>query len=772
VVAAELVIEAARAGRAVDCAVSGEPGVVDAELLRSLCRERRDEVDDRGLRLHNAVISGALDLSAVTVGFPLRLVGCRFEHPVDISGATLAEMLLIRCRLPGLLGNGVDVRRDLNLSGCTISGSSPTTASESRTAAIWLCESHVGGRLLCVDTSIHPGEGRAIQADRMQVGGTVRFIHSFTATGEVRLLGARIDGSLDLTGAHLADGNGLAIDLADAAIGGGLYLIGRLDGRKLEIEGRVALYSAQVAGQLVVRDATITASTARPSGNYMNQHVYGSALGASRLSVGGGMAFEGDCRIRGRTDLPLATLSSLTAEPQCRFDAPGSTALDLTNAEVSAGLRLAAGVAVRGTLRLTGATIHGRLTLTGITLSDPEDRSCLAAQSAHVDGDVELHSISVTGGKVNFRAATVGGAFDARGATLHNPRAFTLSLHHTHVRGSVRLVDGFRSTGAVMLNRTTIDGRLDCTDATLTCAGPTPENPTGTAMEAFSAVISGGMYLGWHAIEPDINLTEATTSTLADDLATWPDRYTLTGFTYERFEAVGAQQPDRAWNGPARRQWLRAQHEFDAGSYEQAARVFRQHGYLREAEDILIAQRRDATRAVVGRSNTRWTSAVLHRLRSALFGLTVGYGYRPGRVLWMLAVLLVAVTVTVQVPTAQATFRATDPAGNVYGTSGRLITITAPDAAAPADTGFAVPAGREPTADACGDGQVRCFSPVFYAVDTVVPLVSLGQRAAWYPNRAAPWGNLVDTWLNLATILGWILSSIFLLSFTRLARNV
>jgi hypothetical protein len=29
----------------------------------------------------------------------------------------------------------------------------------------------------------------------------------------------------------------------------------------------------------------------------------------------------------------------------------------------------------------------------------------------------------------------------------------------------------------------------------------------------------------------------------------------------------------------------------------------------------------------------------------------------------------------------------------------------------------------------------------------------------------------MDIWLNLATILGWTLSSIFVLSFTRLARS-
>jgi len=42
-------------------------GMVAADLLRTLCREHRDEVDDRGLHLRNALVTGDLDLSAVTV---------------------------------------------------------------------------------------------------------------------------------------------------------------------------------------------------------------------------------------------------------------------------------------------------------------------------------------------------------------------------------------------------------------------------------------------------------------------------------------------------------------------------------------------------------------------------------------------------------------------------------------------------------------------------------------------------------------------------------
>ena len=677
---------------------------------------------------------------------------------------------MLRCDLPGLLGNGVNVRRDLNLSGSTVTGALTTTASQSRSAAIWLCESQVGGRLLCVDTFIEPGDGRAIQADRIRVGGTVRLIHDFTAGGEVRLLGARIDGSIDLTGAHLAARDGLALDLADAVIGGSLYLIGRRGGRGLQADGRIALNSAQVAGRVIVGDATVAASSLAPGGNYTDPSVRESAFSASRLSVGGDLTFEGRCRFAGRVDLPLATLGRLTADHDCRFDAPGSTAVDLTNAEVGSHLRLAAGVRVRGTLRLTGATIHGSLSLKGLQLSDPDGRSCLAAQSTTVDGDVALHGLSTTGGKVNFRAATIGGALDLRDAALDNADAFTLSLHRAHVRGSVLLVSGFRSTGAVMLDRAVVDGRLDCTGATLVCGEPTPENPRGIALGARSTTVRGGMHLAWARIASAVDLTGAATSALADDVDAWPERYTLTGFTYERFAAVHRDRSAHVWDVDARREWLRRQQEFDAGTYEHAARVFRQHGYQREAEDLLIAQRRDAARAVARRPGTSRFGAALHHASSPLFGWTVGYGYRPGRVLWMLAALLVAVTVTVLLPDAKTTFRATDPAGNVYATTGRLVTVAAPDGVNNAES-FAVPAARAPASDPCGDGQVRCFNPMFYAVDTVVPLVTLGQRSTWYPNRAAPWGTVVDTWLNLATLLGWVLSSIFLLSFTRLART-
>jgi hypothetical protein len=256
------------------------------------------------------------------------------------------------------------------------------------------------------------------------------------------------------------------------------------------------------------------------------------------------------------------------------------------------------------------------------------------------------------------------------------------------------------------------------------------------------------MELGLAAISPSADFTNAATTFLADDPGHWPPHFVISGFTYDRFEHPKNQAQGQTWDGKARIAWLARQAAYDASPYEQAARVFRQHGYAAEAEQVLIAQRRHARR-VAGAG-----TILPRRLIDALYDVSVGYGYRPARALWLLAALLILVTASLEIPATQAVLRSAS-SGVVYTTHGPLQPVTT---------------RAVPHADACGNGQVRCFSPVFYALDTVLPLISLDQRSTWYPDPHARYGLLMEWWLNTATVLGWLLSSIFVLSFARLAR--
>lgn len=137
-------LAAARAGRVLDCGDADALGRVDAVLLRRCCQELKGLIDRRGIRLRRAEIMGCADLSGLEIPFSLRFAECAFDEPLVVEGAQLFELMLTGCiRLPGLLANGVQIRRDLDLSGTHLDSAHKTSASTSKSAAIWLCESDI-----------------------------------------------------------------------------------------------------------------------------------------------------------------------------------------------------------------------------------------------------------------------------------------------------------------------------------------------------------------------------------------------------------------------------------------------------------------------------------------------------------------------------------------------------------------------------------------------------------------------------------------------------
>ncbi|MEU7875675.1 hypothetical protein [Dactylosporangium sp. NPDC049140] len=694
-----------------------------------------------GLRLRAVHVRGRLDLAGVDIPFPLAFADCTFDEAPDLTDAGVRALALTGApRLPGLLANGLRVRGDLDLSRSRIEGVHRTGES-SAGAAVWLCDAEVGGRLLALDTVIDGG----VFANRIHVGGNVRLAYGFTATGEIRLRGARVDGSFDLAGAHIAHPTS-AVDLGEAHIGGSIFIVPNARTRRPpRIAGRITLSNATIAGRLSIRDAHLRAA----DDDY--------AVVGRRLSIGGPLKLAGECRVAGGIDLSYARFTTVTVEPAAELAAPGRDALNLTSAEGRSHLVLEPGVTVDGAISVAGAHLRGDLVLRGVTLRSPRsDGALVSGAGATIDGGVQLQGLRATGGFLGFRGARIGGSINAGGAVLVNPGERTLGLRQATVKGSVRLMDGFRSNGFVALNRSVIEGRLNLRGGSFQCPGPSDDNPAGHAIQTISTTVRSGVYLLWDHISPSVDFRGLATSVLDDDPDRWPERIIVSGMTYDRF---GDLSFDRA----ARLRWLRRQSVYDAEPYEQLAEVFRRHGYRGDAEAILIERRHQARRA--GRRHRLAPRSIL----DLLYGLLVGYGYRPGRTVWFLLALLVAVAASLYVPGVSATLRATDPRGNTYAVDGRLVTVDPADPPGPAAD--AAPSAGSPRPDPCGDGQVRCFNPVLYAIDTVVPLISLGQRTTWYPSPHARHGTLTEWWLNLATLAGWVLSSLYLLSFTRFARS-
>src|ERR1700722_19539701 len=130
-------LSAGQRGMALDGMADGRKRIVQAAVLRRCCHELKDGIDPRGLRLTNAIVTGELDLTGLEVPFALRFDGCEFDTAPVVEGAQLFELALTGSpRLPGLLGNGLRLRRDLDLSRSHIAGAYWTSASTSKRAAV------------------------------------------------------------------------------------------------------------------------------------------------------------------------------------------------------------------------------------------------------------------------------------------------------------------------------------------------------------------------------------------------------------------------------------------------------------------------------------------------------------------------------------------------------------------------------------------------------------------------------------------------------------
>ena len=123
-----------------------------------------------------------------------------------------------------------------------------------------------------------------------------------------------------------------------------------------------------------------------------------AAVSASRLAVGGEVVLAGQCKVAGGIDMSMADVGSVIIGKDCELRAPGHTALDLTNAEIRALLRLDQGSDVEGTIRLAGAVIHGTLALHG-HIQRPEHGTLIGGSAMTVEGDVYLDDLRAEGGE-------------------------------------------------------------------------------------------------------------------------------------------------------------------------------------------------------------------------------------------------------------------------------------------------------------------------------------------------------------------------------------
>ncbi|WP_353945421.1 hypothetical protein ABII15_30180 [Streptomyces sp. HUAS MG91] len=419
----------------------------------------------------------------------------------------------------------------------------------------------------------------------------------------LRLRGALVSGSLDLTGGGLAP-EVLRIDFEDCVFDAplvcrdaalpGLVLrrcrVPAVEADRVRAQGPLELRGCVVPGGVRLEraraetDVVVSESVLGPAAD-------GAALAGAGLMVTGVLDLTG-VRASGVVQLGGARIAGPVRMTDAAIRVPGADAVVLDRAVLGDRL-MARRLVVEGGLRMFNADVAGGVQLTGARLDRP-DGIVFGASGASVRGAVWCSEPFTARGEVRLAGAELRTRLDLTGARLGHPggavalRLDRMSASDVGLEG-LHVASGSVSAAGIHV-RDTLDLRVDRVT--------------------------------------DLDLAQGTVGMLLDDPAHWPDRTGLAGLTY------GSLHP--LLPAPARLGWLARDPSAEAATqpYAQLAQHYVSLGLPLDARRIRYASQ------VRHRAGLRGMA----RLWEGLLQVTVGFGFRPWRALGWLAALVVVGT--------------------------------------------------------------------------------------------------------------------------------
>lgn len=212
--------------------------------------EAATHIDPKGLRAFDITLQDKLDLQNCRVLVPLHFQHCTINNEIDLRSAETKGIQLLDSMFNGTIkADRIDVDGPLFLRGSSFFGE------------IRLVGAKINGSLDCIGAKLR-AKGNTLCADRAEIGGFLNLGQGndlsgnpqmFESEGTIRLSGAKIKGDLSCTGAKLMVENGDALFADNVEILGNAFLY-----RGFESKGTIRLPAAQIKGALSFSGAKLT----------------------------------------------------------------------------------------------------------------------------------------------------------------------------------------------------------------------------------------------------------------------------------------------------------------------------------------------------------------------------------------------------------------------------------------------------------------------------------------------------------------------------------
>ena len=396
------------------------------------------------------------------------------------------------------------------------------------------------------------------------------------------------------------------------------------------------------------------------------------------------------------------------------------------------------GFCADGQVRLIGANIGGELDCGGGKFKNTFS-SAFAADRIKVGGNISMNEGFVAEGRVRLLNANIGGLLNCKGGKFKK-EDYALVAEGIRVKNNVFMRYGFCAEGEVSLQGADIGGVLYCNGG---------EFKRG--FNAKAAKVRNSLH--WQNVKGGgtFDLSFAKADVLEDDEKSRENfDFLLDGFSYKQFQSPGDVE--------SRIEWLKKRPkgvEFSPQPFEHAAKVLFAMGKSRDAREVLFAMEQHITEE---KNISRW-----NKFKRQLWEITTGYNYRLRRMLATSA-FIVVVGATV--------FGAANHYGYIVPHQPVVLNLTQ-DQKALKD--------RECESKKRPTEVVECllpehppFQPFIYSMDIFIPLFNLHQEPYWYPKPSAnahiAWRFILPVWYWFEIFMGWILTSLLVLTITGLLR--
>lgn len=317
----------------------GGERVLEADRIVWLCTDAEASalVSHRGLWVQGARVDGRLALEFARIPFLLYFGKSALPAGINLQNAEVPAVNLRGTHTGPITADGLNVDGNVFLRG-----------GFRAEGELRLLGATIEGSLECDGGQFINPDAKALSADRLKVGGSVFLIDKFRAEGEVRLLGATIGGNLQCDGGQFMNPGAHALNAERLKVEGSVFL-----GKGFSIEGEVRLLGATIGGNLECG-----------GGHFINPH--GHALSADRLKVGGSVFLTRGFRAEGEVRLLGATIGSDLACNGGQFIRPHGNALSADALEVRGNVFLRKGFEAKGVVSLVGVAINGYLVWTRV----------------------------------------------------------------------------------------------------------------------------------------------------------------------------------------------------------------------------------------------------------------------------------------------------------------------------------------------------------------------------------------------------------------------